>query len=75
LKRFVELRENIKTRDNEDKLLDRKRRKDKRIKEEEKHKRARDKVEDETDQIKTPRMSKDQRYTLIDTMSRKITWR
>ncbi|GJT95256.1 hypothetical protein Tco_1090774, partial [Tanacetum coccineum] len=61
---FVELRENVKTRDNEDKLLDRKRHKDERIKEE-KHKRAQDEVEDEMDQIKTPRMSKDQRYTLI----------
>ncbi|GKB57271.1 hypothetical protein Tco_0913457 [Tanacetum coccineum] len=64
LKRFVELRENVKTRDNDDKLLDRKRHKDETIKEET-HKRARDEVEDEIDQIKTTRMSKDQRYTLM----------
>ncbi|GKB84260.1 hypothetical protein Tco_0956532 [Tanacetum coccineum] len=63
LKRFVELRENVKTRDNEDKLLDRKRHKDETIKEE-KHKRAQDEVEDEMDQIKTTRMSKDQRWEL-----------
>ncbi|GJT90404.1 DEAD-box ATP-dependent RNA helicase 32 [Tanacetum coccineum] len=49
MKRFAELREDMKTRDKEDKLLDRKRRKDKRIKEKEKHKRARDEVEDEDD--------------------------
>nr|GEW52878.1 hypothetical protein [Tanacetum cinerariifolium] len=75
--RFAELREDMKTRDNEDKLLDRKQHKDKRINEKEKHKKTRDEVEDEMDQIKTPRMSKDQRCTLIVivTMSKKIRWR
>lgn len=46
----AELREDMKTRDQEDKLLDSKRRKDKRIKEKEKYKRQRDEeVDDEED--------------------------
>ncbi|KAI3768965.1 hypothetical protein L6452_00061 [Arctium lappa] len=49
MKRYAEMREDMKTRDQEDKLLDRQRRKEKRIKEKNKHKRARDEeeVEDE----------------------------
>nr|GFC33828.1 DEAD-box ATP-dependent RNA helicase 32 [Tanacetum cinerariifolium] len=58
LKRFAELREDMQTCDSEDKLLDRKRRKNNKIKKKEKHKKARDEVEDEMDQIKTLRMSK-----------------
>lgn len=48
LKRYAEMKEDMKTRDKEDKLLDRQRRKEKRIKEKIKHKRARDE-EDEDD--------------------------
>ncbi|KAI3810040.1 hypothetical protein L1987_19647 [Smallanthus sonchifolius] len=47
MERFAELREEMKTRDQEDKLVDRKRRKEKRIKEKEKYKRARNEEEDE----------------------------
>ncbi|KAM0063502.1 putative RNA helicase [Helianthus debilis subsp. tardiflorus] len=47
MERFAELREEMKTRDQEDKLVDRKRRKEKRIKEKEKYKRARNEEEDD----------------------------
>ncbi|KAL8205628.1 hypothetical protein R6Q57_009179 [Mikania cordata] len=47
MERFAELREEMKIRDQEDKLLDRKRRKEKRIKEKEKYKRARNEEEDD----------------------------
>ncbi|KAI3675606.1 hypothetical protein L1987_85196 [Smallanthus sonchifolius] len=49
MERFAELREEMKTRDQEDKLVDRKRRKEKRIKEKEKYKRARNEEEEEDD--------------------------
>ncbi|KAL4553983.1 hypothetical protein LXL04_039900 [Taraxacum kok-saghyz] len=49
MKRYADMKENMKIVDKEDKLLDRQRRKEKRIKEKIKHKRARDEEEEEED--------------------------
>ncbi|KAK1440058.1 hypothetical protein QVD17_05883 [Tagetes erecta] len=57
--RFDELREEMKIRDQEDKLLDRKRRKEKRIKEKEKYKRARNEEDDDEDDVDASGSDKD----------------
>ncbi|XP_024968303.1 DEAD-box ATP-dependent RNA helicase 32 isoform X2 [Cynara cardunculus var. scolymus] len=63
MKRYAEMREDMKTRDQEDKLLDRQRRKEKRIKEKKKQKRARDEeLEDEDEDEDTRNVKKSKVY-------------